>query len=62
MKIKRPGRPQARIEIDLANVGSTIGELQTIGENPEKFAAFVCVPVRLDHVASVIVNANDRIM
>jgi len=32
LKIKRTGRPEKRIEIDLANVGSTIDELQAIGE------------------------------
>jgi len=41
VKIKRPGIPETRIEIDIANVGSTVDEFQAIGEGPAKFAAFV---------------------
>jgi hypothetical protein len=62
LKIKRPGRPETRIEIDLANVGSTIDELQAIGENPEKFTAFVWVLECLNHVVSIITNANHSVI
>jgi len=41
LKIRRPGLPETRIEIDIANVGSTVDEFQAIGEDPAKFAAFV---------------------
>jgi hypothetical protein len=41
LRIKRPGLPETRIEIDPADVGSTVAEFQGIGEDPEKFAVFI---------------------
>jgi hypothetical protein len=41
LKIKRAGMPETRIEIDIANVGPTVAEFQAIGEDQQKFAAFV---------------------
>jgi hypothetical protein len=41
LKIKRPGISETRVEIDIADVGATVEEFQAIGEDPEKFKAFV---------------------
>lgn len=41
LKIKRPGMPETWIEIDIADVGATVEEFQAIGEDLEKFRAFV---------------------
>ena len=41
LKIKRPGIPETRVEIDLGNVGSTVDQFQAIGGDPAKFQAFV---------------------
>jgi predicted transcriptional regulator len=43
VKIKRPGLPETRIQINLADVAATVEEFQAIGEDPERFAAFVNV-------------------
>jgi hypothetical protein len=41
VKIKRPGLPETRIQINLADVAPTAEEFQAIGEDPERFSAFV---------------------
>ena len=41
VKIKRPGLPETRIQINLADVAATVEEFQAIGEDPERFSAFV---------------------
>jgi hypothetical protein len=43
VKIKRPGLPETRMQINLADVAATVEEFQAIGEDPERFAAFVNV-------------------
>ena len=41
VKIKRPGLPETRIQINLADTAATVDEFQAIGEDPKKFAAFI---------------------
>jgi hypothetical protein len=41
VKIKRPGLPETRVQINLADVAATVEEFQGIGEDPERFAAVV---------------------
>jgi hypothetical protein len=41
LKIKRPGIPESRVEIDLGSVGETVDRFRAIGGDPQKFAAFI---------------------